>query len=162
MKVYLAGPTNHMSLYGDLGRIFPEAFCDWVLKQSWYEKADKIWQKVFNWRRSISYIKIDRWDSWSVDYTIAQVMVPLLKQLRDTTHGYPPEFISEMDENGCPVDDSGAEKWKEIINKMIWSMESIVKWGNGEEIEGYYTQEYQDKVQEGCELMGKYFQNLWD
>ena len=34
-------------------------------------------------------IKLDRWDTWSMDHTLADIILPMLKQLRDTKHGSP-------------------------------------------------------------------------
>jgi len=35
----------------------------------------------------IDYVKIDRWDTWSMDHTLAKIILPMLKQLKDTKHG---------------------------------------------------------------------------
>lgn len=32
-------------------------------------------------------IKIDYWDTWSLDYTLAPIVLPMLKQLKETKHG---------------------------------------------------------------------------
>ena len=44
--------------------------------------------------RKIS-IKLDRYDTWSTDHTLALIIVPMLKQLRETKHGSP--FIDAED-----------------------------------------------------------------
>jgi hypothetical protein len=33
------------------------------------------------------YIKIDYWDTWSIDHTLAPIILPMLKQLKETKHG---------------------------------------------------------------------------
>ena len=38
--------------------------------------------------RKIS-VKIDEWDTWSMDHTLALIIHPMLLQLRDTTNGSP-------------------------------------------------------------------------
>ena len=38
--------------------------------------------------REIS-VKIDKWDTYSMDHTLAMIAHPMLVQLRDTTHGSP-------------------------------------------------------------------------
>lgn len=35
----------------------------------------------------VEYVKIDRWDTWSVDTQLAKIILPMLKQLKDTKHG---------------------------------------------------------------------------
>jgi hypothetical protein len=37
----------------------------------------------------IDYVKIDKWDTWSMDHTLAQIVLPMLKQLQATKHGSP-------------------------------------------------------------------------
>jgi hypothetical protein len=34
-------------------------------------------------------IRIDPWDTWSMDHTLADIILPMLKQLRKTQHGAP-------------------------------------------------------------------------
>jgi hypothetical protein len=36
-----------------------------------------------------TYVKIDRWDTWSMDHTLAEIILPMLKQLNETKHGAP-------------------------------------------------------------------------
>jgi len=67
----------------------------WVDPPKWVEKlADKLEpvsifiQKVLDKiHPEVRYVKIDYWDSWSVDHTLSHIILPLLKQLRDTKHG---------------------------------------------------------------------------
>lgn len=44
------------------------------------------------------YIKIDRWDTWSMDSTLAPIILPMLKQLRVEKHGVP----INLDDSGLP------------------------------------------------------------
>ena len=34
-------------------------------------------------------VKIDKYDTWSMDTTLAHIVIPMLKQLKDTKHGVP-------------------------------------------------------------------------
>ena len=43
----------------------------------------------------IEYVKIDRWDTWSMDHTLAHIVLPMLKQLKATKHGAP--FVDDDD-----------------------------------------------------------------
>ena len=38
---------------------------------------------------AIKYVKIDRYDTWSMDHTLADIVLPMLKQLQATKHGSP-------------------------------------------------------------------------
>lgn len=112
---------------------------DWV--HDFGEKIGNTWigdflQWVHSKRNRKIQIKIDNYDTWGMDHTLAMIIVPMLKQLRDTTHGYPSDFI--LDESDWhpqksfkgdgfefPEDD-GFEQWKETLNKMIWSFEQVI------------------------------------
>ena len=45
-----------------------------------------VWDKI---DRKIDYVKIDRWDTWSMDHTLSYIILPMLKQLKDSKHGGP-------------------------------------------------------------------------
>ena len=46
----------------------------------------------------IVYIKIDRWDIWSLDHTLADIILPSLKLLQKVKHGSP-----MVDDEDVPV-----------------------------------------------------------
>ena len=37
----------------------------------------------------VEYVKIDRWDTWSVDHTLGMIALPMLRQLKRDKHGAP-------------------------------------------------------------------------
>ena len=100
-----------------------------------------------------TYIKIDRWDTWSMDHTLAEIILPMLIQLRDTKHGSPmvddedvPEELRSVkkpkrkkgDVRNRPdvhaVDWESTDenntihlKWDWVLNEMIWAFEQKVK-----------------------------------
>jgi hypothetical protein len=43
-------------------------------------------------------VKIDRYDTWSMDHTLADIILPMLKQLRDTKHGSPMVDLEDVPE----------------------------------------------------------------
>jgi hypothetical protein len=133
-----------------------EPVCDVILKV-----LDTIHPKI-------DYVKIDRWDTWSMDHTLALIILPMLKQLKDTKHGVPSAFVHNADGTEIPFE-IAEKKWDATLDKMIWSFEQIIDediedqfhTGGGEfNVKGY--QKHQKKVQEGLDLFGKYFRNLWD
>lgn len=88
------------------------------------------------------WIKIDRYDSWSADHTLALIIAPVLKQLRDTKHGSPyidnedvPEEyrLSEKDEEEFnhqwneEVDKKFHARWDWVMNEMVWAFEEYNK-----------------------------------
>ena len=40
-----------------------------------------------------SKIQIDKFDVWSLDHTLAEIILPCLLQLKDVKHGLPNEFV---------------------------------------------------------------------
>lgn len=144
-------------------------------------------------------IRIDKWDTWGMDHTLALIILPMLKQLKATKHGAPgslPEFqqISDQYSQLCfdfyadgnqDAWDAGHKHWIEILDKMIWSFEQVldddweeqywlvkpeIDWYKGEEIKWKVRGEcdwdgrmmHLQRINEGLELFGKYFQDLWD
>jgi hypothetical protein len=43
----------------------------------------------------INYVKIDRYDTWNMDSTLADIILPMLKQLKATKHGSP--YVDDED-----------------------------------------------------------------
>jgi hypothetical protein len=114
---------------------------DWVDSPEWADKLAKrlTWvSNIIKWvwglfDHEIRYVKIDRYDTWSMDHTLAYIIVPMLKQLREDKHGYPltkdEDAPEEFSSKNNPADDeyswdNGAEaRWNWILNEMIWAFE---------------------------------------
>lgn len=90
-----------------------------------------VWDRV---DRKIDYVKIDRWDTWSMDHTLGQIALPMLKQLQATKHGSP--FVDDEDvpeelkstsappkENEWDTDDNHFKRWDWVLNEMIFAFE---------------------------------------
>ncbi|MCX7593143.1 MAG: hypothetical protein N2235_05185 [Fischerella sp.] len=90
-------------------------------------------------QREIS-IKIDRWDTWSLDHTLALIILPALKEFRKNIRGYPSCFSNSVggnedwdpqlnfdfyQETAKDYSKVPAELWAKTIDKMIWSFEHI-------------------------------------
>jgi len=56
------------------------------------------------------YIKIDRYDTWSMDHTLAEIILPMLKQLQATKHGSPQVDLEDVPEH---LRGTGHEKWED-------------------------------------------------
>ena len=79
-------------------------------------------------------VKIDRWDTWSMDHTLAYIILPMLKQLKESKHGAPlvddtdvPEELRSTSappkENEYDVDDNHFKRWDWIMDEMIFAFE---------------------------------------
>ena len=80
------------------------------------------------------YVKIDKWDTWSMDHTLSHIVVPMLKQLQATKHGAPhvddedvPEHLRSTSappkEHDYDVDDNHFKRWDWALGEMIWAFE---------------------------------------
>jgi hypothetical protein len=85
----------------------------------------------------INYIKIDRYDTWSMDHTLADIILPMLKQLKETKHGAPctddsdvPEYLrshmAQPKEHEWDTDSLHFMRWDWILDEMIWAFEQKV------------------------------------
>ena len=108
-------------------------------------------QLVKHRKRKIS-VRIDREDTWSMDHTLAYIILPMLKQLKATKHGSPyvePEDVPEhmrLTERETAVFDHGSydktlnatdeeieaasekfhAQWIWVLDQMIWSFEQEI------------------------------------
>ncbi len=82
----------------------------------------------------IEYVKIDRWDTWNMDHTLALIVLPMLRQLKDAKHGAPlvddedvPEPLrstaAEPKENEWDTDSNHFDRWDWVIGEMIFAFE---------------------------------------
>lgn len=90
-----------------------------------------IWDRV---DRKIDYVKIDKWDTWSMDHTLGKIALPMLKQLKATKHGSPlvddedvPEHLrstaAPSKENEWDIDDNHHKRWDWVMDEMIFAFE---------------------------------------
>lgn len=141
MKVYLSKYRYHwISPYTVLEKVFfwREIDYDEPIIDKWSDRLTPICQgiqKVLDFiHPKINYVKIDRWDTWSMDYSLSFIVVPMLKQLKETKHGAP--FVDDEDvpeelkstsappkENEYDTDENHFKRWDWALNEMIWAFE---------------------------------------
>lgn len=84
------------------------------------------------------HVEVDGFDTWSLDHTLALIILPALIQLKNTKHGVPSEFVErtggDFDRNYCfeflkedddLVFDKLCDQWEEVLDKMIWSFQQL-------------------------------------
>lgn len=120
---------------------------------------------------------IDPWDSWAVDDTLAHIIVPLLKQLKETTHSHP----SELSE----------QEWDSMLGEMIWAFEQKLinwedqyviqqgeidydamnrredgnwelKWKREHIVDWDARTAHQQRMSHGFRMFGEWYESLWD
>jgi hypothetical protein len=167
MKVYISGYRDHwISPYTMLDYAF--FWTDWskcardktvirsleeerkhkyIERPEWAEKwADRLtpvsraiqwaWDRV---HPAIKYVKIDRYDTWSMDHTLADIVLPMLKQLKEKQHGA--GFVDDSDvpegiglrsteaapkENEYDTDSNHFARWNWVMDEMIFAFECKV------------------------------------
>ena len=144
MKVYLSNYRNHwLSPYTILEKVFFWREIDY--DEPVIDKLSKVLNpfsvalmKFLDFvHPKIDYVKIDRWDTWSMAHTLAEVILPMLKQLQKDKHGAP--FVNDEDvpeelkstsappkENEWDTDDNHFKRWDWVLDEMIWAFEQKV------------------------------------
>ena len=116
-------------------------------KDSWLQRACT-W--VESKRKRTIRVKIDRWDTWSMDHTLSYIVLPMLRQLNETKHGAPcvddedvPEHLrstaAEPKENEWDTDSNHFLRWDWVMSEMIYAFECQLD-DTGEE--KYWTGEW--------------------
>jgi hypothetical protein len=150
----------------NIGNYPPTRFYDnWLYK--WFGYAPEREVKV----------RIDRWDTWSMDHTLAHIIVPMLRQLKETKHGHPSDLTEES--------------WDEMLDEMIWAFEqkltyweeqyiiqhgeidwdagvpdedgnTSLVWSKEHIVDWDARQAHQDRMTKGFKLFGEWYESLWD
>ena len=69
-------------------------------------------------------IRIDKYDTWNMDRTLAMIILPMLKQLKATKHGSPHVEDADVPEHlQTGGDDLVHERWAWALDEMIWAFE---------------------------------------
>ena len=108
---------------------------------------------VFNWiwfdrRTQKVSVKIDRWDTWSMDHTLAPIILPMLLQIKATKHGAPQVDIEDVPAHLKPTkkalkayekdgttDEQFFDRWDWVLDEMIFAFDSKVNDGWEEQFE---------------------------
>jgi len=123
-------------------------------------------------------VQIDPWDTWSMDYTLAYIVLPMLRQLKETKHGAPsvddedvPEDLRSTSappkENEWDTDEFHFDRWDWALDEMIYAFDCKA---NKDEVymrfdiktERDAMEKEQKRISNGFRLFGKYYENLWD
>ena len=84
----------------------------------------------------IDYVKIDRYDTWSMDHTLANIILPMLKILKENKHGAPNvddedvpielHSIYALPKDEYDVDGNHFARWDWVLDEMIFAFECKV------------------------------------
>jgi hypothetical protein len=141
MKVYISKYRNHwLSPYIILEKVFFWREIDYEepIIEKWADRLEpfsKVLQDVLDFiHPRVEYVKIDYWDTWSMDHTLSSIVVPMLKQLKEVKHGAPlvddEDVPEELKSTSAPpkeeydVDDNHFKRWDYVMDEMIFAHQS--------------------------------------
>ena len=97
----------------------------------------KFCQWIDSKRQRQVYVRIDNYDVWNMDHTLALIALPMLKRLREVKHGAPkvddfdcPQHLwssnAKPRENEWDLDEHWFARWDYVLGEMIWAFEQEV------------------------------------
>ena len=110
-------------------------------------------------------VHIDRWDTWSMDHTLAYIVLPMLKQLKATTHGAPyvdpqdvpkelqPKKQTKKQKDNGETDSTHFERWNWVLDEMIFAFDSKVNDGWEDQFETGESDLQWKKLEDGMSQM---------
>lgn len=123
-------------------------------------------------------VEIEPFDTWSMDYTLAPIILPMLIQLKETTHGAPyvddedvPETLQLSIEELEPKNHVKMlfDRWNYVLDEMIYAFDCKA---NKDEVYSRFdirkesgaidADTEQERISNGFRLFGKYYECLWD
>ena len=124
-------------------------------------------------------VVIDNYDTWNMDVTLAYIIVPMLKRLKEVKQGAP--FVDNKDvsdelrasdedlhthsKNG-ETDEHYFDRWDYVMDEMIFAFESKLEAWDEQFFNGKFNKEgydvYSERINNGFKLFGKYYNGLWD
>jgi len=119
----------------------------WPDEYSRYERFLEILEDSVQWvldhtvnpfrrKEGYEYIRIDYWDTWSMDHTLAPIILPMLRQLVDTKHGAPNVDPQDVPDELKPTavellkyqkdgetDEKFFARWDYVMDEMIYAFD---------------------------------------
>lgn len=98
----------------------------------------------------IQKVKIDLWDTWSMDNDLAKIIYPALVKFRENQAACPPDL--------------NPEEWDNALDDMI---ESFRKYATGDIVKDFVANDPKktrwniEETQRGLALFAKYYRYLW-
>lgn len=122
-----------------------------ILVARWRNKHTPVFRLRMTWQRATR--GYDDSMLWSLHYTLANLTVVGVQNMRKWKHGYPGEFSEECNPGG-----GGWDAWDDILRRIE---EGFQAWLDED---GWFHNKPQQeaKFKEGMELYAKWFSALWD
>jgi hypothetical protein len=154
MKVYIGPYTSWVGPY-QLGNFLKRvglseerchAIGDW-LSTTW---VNTLCMKIEERKKRKVKIRIDNYDTWSMNNTLAMIVVPMLKQLKETKQGATmvedKDVPAELRTTAAPpkkdsweLDENFFKRWDWALDEMTWAFEQYLPDNEWEQL--YWTGE---------------------
>jgi hypothetical protein len=108
----------------------------WILDK-WQDVLNATINQFFRWYGRKEKVRIDGYDVWSADHTLALIIHPTLIKLKEKKHGSP--FVDDEDvpeelrstaappkKNEYDTDDNYHDRWGWVLDEMIWAFSQIL------------------------------------
>lgn len=149
---------------------------------AWLEKYTPLTMicKWFENRERVIKVKIHDYDTWNADGTLALIILPVLKRVKELKQGTPCEMFCEeyfqissseeyFNEGSfgplhvriSALEQEAIQRWNDTLDKMILSFSRVLDDANGEPTDIHELKKYWAEIDEGLLLFGKHYRNLW-
>ena len=179
MKVYIGPYKNWIGPYQIAEKIlfWKDKSCDAVRRLgNWFDSIKwlvRLCEWIDSKRHRKIKVRIDKYDTWNMDYTLAHIILPMLKQLKETQQGAPQVDLEDVpeelrvDDKVHPYDEDGNyfKRWQYVLNEMLFAFESQHNDWKDEFLakdDFEAIRKVEERIQNGFRLFGKYYQALWD
>lgn len=146
MKVYISKYRDHwVSPYTIAEKIFfwREIDYDEPMIEVFYKVLDPVCNLLKKFldivHPRVNYVKIDKYDTWSMDCTLSPIILPMLKQLKEHKHGAPHTDDEDVPKNLRSTTKSALaakknewdsdgnlfRRWDYIMGEMVWAFEQL-------------------------------------
>jgi hypothetical protein len=106
------------------------------LSNTW---VDTVCRWIHDSRKRRMDIRIDKYDTWSMDSTLSPIILPMLRQLKEHKHGAPnvadadvparlqstTKAALKVKKNECDTDGNHFKRWDWVLSEMIWTFEQL-------------------------------------
>lgn len=99
-------------------------------------------------------IKVHVYDLLNTDMTIAMLIIPLLKKLRNTNTGCHAVSNKDVPKHLRSEFHFNRDKWNWILDELIWTFTQITH-------DVIFSPKKEKRISNGLKLFGKYYRHLW-
>jgi hypothetical protein len=145
MKVYIGPPLDWWGPFriADLLRYVgvSKARCHKIGEWLNNTPLSGICEWIHERRKRVVKVRVDYYDIWGMDHTIALIALPLLKKLKEKKQGSPhvddedvPEHLrstaapplTEEEQHCGSTDNNWHDRWEWVLNEIIWGFENMI------------------------------------